>query len=157
MVRSGQFRSAASSIRTFELLNKKILIMGFGRIGRILIKRCLGFEMKPIIYDPFVDKEVIKKYGGIKVESLDSALKAADFISVHLPLTDKTKNLIDLSKLKSMKKDAIIINTARGGIVNENDLDEAVKNNIIFGAGLDVFEKEPIQMTNPLIKIKRFY
>ena len=155
MVRSGQFRSAASSIRTFELLNKKILIMGFGRIGRILIKRCLGFEMKPIIYDPFVDKEVIEKYGGIKVENLDSALKVADFISVHLPLNDKTKNLIDLSKLKSMKKDVIIINTARGVIVNENDLDEAIKNNIIFGAGLDVFEKEPIEMTNPLIKNKK--
>ena len=155
MVRSGQFRNAVGSIRTFELLNKKILIMGFGRIGRILIKRCLGFEMKPIIYDPFVDKEVIEKYGGIKVENLDSALKVADFISVHLPLNDKTKNLIDLSKLKSMKKDVIIINTARGGIVNENDLDEAIKNNIIFGAGLDVFEKEPIQMTNPLIKNKK--
>ena len=155
MVRSGQFRNAVNSIRTFELLNKKILIMGFGRIGRILIKRCLGFEMKPIIYDPFVDKEVIEKYGGIKVENLDSALKVADFISVHLPLNDKTKNLIDLSKLKSMKKDVIIINTARGGIVNENDLDEAIKNNIIFGAGLDVFEKEPIEMTNPLIKNKK--
>ena len=155
MVRSGQFRNAVNSIRTFELLNKKILIMGFGRIGRILIKRCLGFEMKPIIYDPFVDKEVIEKYGGIKVENLDSALKVADFISVHLPLNDKTKNLIDLSKLKSMKNDVIIINTARGGIVNENDLDEAIKNNIIFGAGLDVFEKEPIQMTNPLIKNKK--
>ena len=155
MVRSGQFRNAVNSIRTFELLNKKILIMGFGRIGRILIKRCLGFEMKPIIYDPFVDKEVIEKYGGIKVENLDSALKVADFISVHLPLNDRTKNLIDLSKLKSMKKDVIIINTARGGIVNENDLDEAIKNNIIFGAGLDVFEKEPIQMTNPLIKNKK--
>ena len=155
MVRSGQFRNAVGSIRTFELLNKKILIMGFGRIGRILIKRCLGFEMNPIIYDPFVDKEVIEKYGGIKVENLDSALKVADFISVHLPLNDRTKNLIDLSKLKSMKKDVIIINTARGGIVNENDLDEAIKNNIIFGAGLDVFEKEPIQMTNPLIKNKK--
>ena len=155
MVRSGQFRNAVNSIRTFELLNKKILIMGFGRIGRILIKRCLGFEMKPIIYDPFVDKEVIEKYGGIKVENLDSALKVADFISVHLPLNDRTKNLIDLSKLKSMKKDVIIINTARGGIVNENDLDEAIKNNIIFGAGLDVFEKEPIEMTNPLIKNKK--
>ena len=155
MVRSGQFRNAVSSIRTFELLNKKILIMGFGRIGRILIKRCLGFEMNPIIYDPFVDKEVIEKYGGIKVENLNSSLKVADFISVHLPLNDRTKNLIDLSKLKSMKKDVIIINTARGGIVNENDLDEAIKNNIIFGAGLDVFEKEPIQMTNPLIKNKK--
>ena len=129
--------------------------MGFGRIGRVLIKRCLGFEMKPIVYDPFVNKELIEKHGGTKEENLDSALKTADFISIHLPLNEKTKNLIDLSKLKSMKKDVIIINTARGGIVNENDLDEAIKNNIIFGAGLDVFENEPILMTNPLLKNKK--
>ncbi len=155
MVRSGQFRISASKIRTFELLNKEILIMGFGRIGKILIKRCLGFEMKPIVYDPFVGKELIERYGGIKVENLDSGLKTADFVSIHLPLNNKTKNLIDLNKLKSMKKDVIIINTARGGIVNEIDLDEAIKKNIIFGAGLDVFENEPIKMTNPLIKNKK--
>jgi len=155
MVRSGQFRNSVRGIRTFELLNKEILIMGFGRIGKILIKRCLGFEMKPIVYDPFVDKELIEKHGGIKVENLDFGLKTADFVSIHLPLNSKTKNLIDLGKLKSMKKDVIIINTARGGIVNEIDLDEAIKKNIIFGAGLDVFENEPIKMTNPLIKNKK--
>ena len=69
-----------------------------------------------------------------------------------MPLNEKTKNLIDFDKIKSMKKNAILINTARGGIINEIDLDKALKQNLIFGAGLDVFEKEPIEMNNPLLK-----
>ena len=145
MVRSGQFRQAVNKIRTFELLNKEILILGFGRIGKILIKRCIGFEMKPMVYDPFIDKNEIEKYGGNKIENLDLALKSADYISIHMPLNSKTKNLIDLNKLKSMKKNTIIINTARGGIINEQDLDYAVKKNIILGAGLDVFVKKAIK------------
>ena len=155
MVRSGEFRKAVSKIETFELLNKEILILGFGRIGKILTKRCIGFEMNVNIYDPFVDKKKIVDFGGKKVEDLNLALKTADFLSIHMPLNKVTKNLIDLNKLKSMKKNIIIINTARGGIINEKDLDYALNNKIIFGAGLDVFEKEPIEMSNPLIKNKK--
>ena len=152
MVRNGQFRNEASKLITFELLNKEILILGFGRIGKILIKRCIGFDMKVNVYDPFVDKKYIEEYGGNKVENLDQSLRSADYLSIHMPLNDKTKNLINLDKLKSMKKNVIIINTARGGIINEKDLDEAVKNNIIFGAGLDVFENEPLNNDSTLIK-----
>ena len=155
MVRTGQFRNESNKLLTFELLNKEILIMGFGRIGKILIKRCLGFDMKVNVYDPFVEKKFIEESGGNKVEDLDISLKTADYLSIHMPLNEKTKNLINLSKLKTMKKNVIIINTARGGIVNEQDLNNAVKNNIIFGAGLDVFEKEPIEFDNPLIKNKK--
>ena len=155
MVRSGEFRKAVSKIETFELLNKEILILGFGRIGKILTKRCIGFEMNVNVYDPFVDKKKIVDCGGKKVEDLNLALKTADFLSIHMPLNKVTKNLIDLNKLKSMKKNIIIINTARGGIINEKDLDYALNNKIIFGAGLDVFEKEPIEMSNPLIKNKK--
>ena len=155
MVRSGQFRNTANKLLTFELLNKEILILGFGRIGKILIQRCLGFDMKVNVYDPYVEKEDIEKYGGNKVENLEQSLKSADYLSIHMPLNDNTKNLINLKKLKTMKKNVIIINTARGGIINEKDLNEAVKNNIIFGAGLDVFEKEPIEIDNPLIKNKK--
>ena len=155
MVRSGQFRNAANKLLTFELLNKEILILGFGRIGKILIQRCLGFDMKVNVYDPYVEKKDIEKYGGNKVENLEQSLKSADYLSIHMPLNDNTKNLINLKKLKTMKKNVIIINTARGGIINEKDLNEAVKNNIIFGAGLDVFEKEPIEIDNPLIKNKK--
>ena len=155
MVRSGDFRNDVKKLLTYEIFNKEILIMGFGRIGKILIKRCLGFDMSVNVYDPFVDKKIIESFGGKKVEDLNMAFKTADFLSIHMPLNEKTKNLINLEKLKSMKKNMIIINTARGGIINEKDLNQAINMNIIFGAGLDVFEKEPIDLNNPLINNKR--
>ena len=85
-------------------LNKEILIVGFGSIGKSLIKRCLGFEMKVNVYDPFiVDKEIINSFGGDKVENLNKAVTTADFISIHMPLNKETKNLMDF-KMKTMKK-----------------------------------------------------
>ena len=155
MVRDGNFRKAVNQLTTFELLNKEILILGFGRIGKNLIKRCNGFEMSVNVFDPFVDESVIKKFGGKKVENLEKAFRSADYISIHMPLNSKTKNLINFKKLEIMKKNVIIINTARGGIINESDLDITLNKNIIFGAGLDVFEKEPIDLNNPLIKNKK--
>ena len=108
--------------------------------------------MKVKIFDPFVSEDMIKKFGGSKVENLDDGLKSCDYLSLHVPLTEKTKNMIDYSKLKTMKNTAIIINTSRGGIINEADLDKAINEKIIFGAGLDVFEKEPVDKNNPLLK-----
>ena len=154
-VRSGNFKKNASSIETLELYNKEILILGFGRIGKSLIKRCLGLDMNVKIFDPFVSEDVIKKHGGLKVESLDDGLKTCDYLSLHIPLTEKTINMLDYSKLKVMKKTAIIINTSRGGIINEIDLNKAINEKIIFGAGLDVFEKEPVDINNPLLKNKK--
>ena len=154
-VRLGNFKKNASNIETLELFNKEILIVGFGRIGKSLIKRCLGFDMKVNVYDPFVTTEVIKEFGGNKIENLDKGLENCDYLSLHIPLTEKTKNMINYEKIKSMKKNAVIINTSRGGIINEIDLDKALKDNIIFGAGLDVFEKEPIDKNNPLINNKK--
>ena len=154
-VRIGNFKKNASTITTLELFKKEILIVGFGRIGQSLIKRCKGFEMKVKVFDPFVNKETIESFGGQKIENLDDGLKICDYVSLHVPLNEKTKNLIDYSKLKNMKREAIIINTARGGIINENDLDKALRENIIFGAGLDVFENEPIDKTNPLLSNKK--
>ena len=154
-VRLGNFKKNASNIETLELFNKNMLIVGFGRIGKSLIKRCLGFDMKVNIYDPFVSTEVIKDFGGNKIENLDVGLENCDYLSLHIPLTEKTKNMINYEKIKSMKKNAVIINTSRGGIINEIDLDKAIKNDIIFGAGLDVFEKEPIEKNNPLINNKK--
>ena len=140
---------------TFELSNKKILIIGFGRIGRKLIKRCLGFEMKVYAYDPYVEKNIIESFGGIKIENLLDSLKEADIISLSVPLTEETQNMITLDEMKMMKKNAIIINTSRGGIINEKDLNEALNKKIIYGAGLDVFEKEPPDNNNPLLKNKK--
>ena len=154
-VRSGNFKKNASNIETLELFSKEMLIVGFGRIGKSLIKRCLGFDMKVNVFDPFVSAEVIKNFGGNKIENLEKGLEKCDYLSLHIPLTDKTKNMINYEKIKLMKKNAIIINTSRGGIINEIDLDKALKNNIIFGAGLDVFEKEPIDKKNPLIDNKK--
>ena len=98
---------------------------------------------------------MINSFGCNKVNDLNVAFKSADYISLHVPLNDKTKNLINMNSLKNMKKNTIIINTARGGIVNEKDLDKALREKIIFGAGIDVFEKEPINLDNPLIKNDR--
>ena len=154
-VRTGNFKKNASSIKTLELFNKEILVVGFGRIGQSLIKRCKGFEMKVKIYDPFINKKIIEEFGGQKIENLEEGLKNCDYLSLHVPLTKDTKNLIDYSKLKNMKKEAIVINTARGGIINEDDLNKALNENIIFGAGLDVFEKEPIDKNSPLLSNKK--
>ena len=108
--------------------------------------------MKVKVFDPFVSEDIIKRFGGSKIESLDDGLKSCDYLSLHVPLTEKTKNMLDYSKLKTMKNTAIIINTSRGGIINESDLDKAINERIIFGAGLDVFEKEPVDKNNPLLK-----
>ena len=154
-VRKGDFKKNISEITTYELFDKEILIAGFGRIGKSLIKRCLGFEMKVNVYDPFVTKEKIESLGGKKIDNLNSSLSTADYFSIHMPLNNETKNLINLKMLKTMKKSAIIINTARGGIVNEQDLDLALNEKIIFAAGLDVFEKEPPNSDNVLLKNPR--
>ena len=131
--------------------------MGFGRIGKSLIKRCIGFEMNVFVYDPFVDKDQIELHGGQKVESIEEAVKSMDFITLHMPLTDKTKNLVNYNLLKTMKKNCILINAARGGIIHEQDLDKALNENLIFGAAIDVFEKEPPDDNNPLLKNEKVF
>jgi D-3-phosphoglycerate dehydrogenase len=154
-VRDGNFKSNAKKIKTFEILNKNILIAGFGRIGKKLISRCLAFDSNVYVYDPYVDEKTIKDNGGIKINSIVEGLEIADYVSLHMPLTKETKNLINYSVLKKMKKNAIIVNTARGGIINEIDLDRALNESLIFGAGLDVFEKEPINLDNALLKNRK--
>ena len=154
-VRIGNFKTNINKFETFELHNKEILIAGFGRIGKNLIKKCIGFNMSVKVYDPFVDKKLITDMGGEKVDNFDVALETLDFLSVHMPLNKDTKDLINFKKMKTMKKSSVIINTARGGIVNETDLNQAVNENVILGAGLDVFSNEPINIDNSLLKNKR--
>ena len=156
-VRDGNFNERNKLPKTIELWNKNFLIAGFGRIGQTLIKRCLGFEMNVYVFDPYVSREKIESMGGKKVESLEEAVKSMDVISLHMPLTEKTKNLINYDLLKMMKKNCIIINAARGGIVNETDLDKALNENLIFGAGIDVFEQEPPDQHNPLLKNEKVF
>ncbi len=156
-VKSGNFNERNKLPKTIEIWKKNILIMGFGRIGQCLIKRCLGFDMNVFVYDPYVTKEVIESFGGKKVNDLYESVKSMDAISLHIPLNDKTKNLINYELLKTLKKSCIIINAARGGIINENDLNKALSENLIYGAGLDVFEMEPPSKDNPLLKNDKLF
>ncbi len=151
-VKLGKFNDRNKLPKTIELWGKNILITGFGRIGQALIKRCLGFEMNVFVYDPYINDEKIKSLGGKKVNDIKEAVKEMDAISLHIPLNDETKNIINYDLLRSMKKNCIVINAARGGIINEVDLDKALRENLIFGAGLDVFETEPPKSDNPLLK-----
>jgi len=151
-VRDGNFKDNSKIIQTFEILNKNILIAGFGRIGKKLISRCLAFDSKVYVYDPYVDDKTIQDYGGIKIDSIEEGLKIADYVSLHMPLTRETKNLLNYTTFKKMKKNSIIVNTARGGIINEADLEKALNEKLIFGAALDVFTKEPVEKDNPLLK-----
>ncbi len=156
-VREGNFTNRNKLPKTIELWKKNILIAGFGRIGQSLIKRCKGFEMNVFVYDPFISKNKIEEFGGIKVEDLKETVKSMDAISLHMPLNEKTKNIINLDLIKTMKKNCIIINAARGGIINEQDLNKALNENLIFGAGLDVFETEPPKKDNPLLKNEKVF
>ena len=151
-VKLGKINDRNKLPKTIELWGKNILIAGFGRIGQALIKRCLGFEMNVFVYDPYINDEKIKSLGGKKVNDLKEAVKEMDAISLHMPLNDETKNIVNYDLLRSMKTNCIVINAARGGIINEIDLDKALRENLIFGAGLDVFETEPPKSDNPLLK-----
>ena len=151
-VKLGKFNDRNKLPKTIELWGKNILITGFGRIGQALIKRCLGFEMNVYVYDPCINDERIKSLGGKKVNDLKEAVKEMDAISLHMPLNDETKNIVNYDLLRSMKTNCIVVNAARGGIINEVDLDKALRENLIFGAGLDVFETEPPKSDNPLLK-----
>ena len=104
-VRVGNFKKNIDNFPTFELNNKEILIAGFGRIGRNLIKKCTGFDMKVKVYDPFVEEKIISNMGGLKVENFDKALTSAlDFLSIHMPLNENTRDLINLEKMKDYEK-----------------------------------------------------
>jgi D-3-phosphoglycerate dehydrogenase len=125
-----------------ELYKKTIGIIGFGKIGSHLANICKAIGMNILAYDPYVQYLNDEK---IKLVNFDELIKKSDFITLHLPLTPETKNLINLNVMKKMKNNAIIVNCSRGGIVNEDDLYIALKDNIIKGAALDVFENEPLK------------
>jgi len=157
LVKEGNFTRKHSLNLTKELWQKKILIVGFGRVGTNLIKKCKGFEMNVCVYDPYVDKKIIEQSGGKKIENLKDAINDMDYVSIHSPQTKETKNMFNLEMFKKMKKSSIIINTSRGGVINEAELNEALNKNLIFGAGLDVFEKEPPDKNNLLLKNEKVF
>jgi len=121
---------------------KNLGIIGLGKIGKQVLKRAEGFNMNVLAFDVDKDKEFNKKYE-FKYVKLNELLEKSDFVTIHTPLNKNTKDLITIKELKKMKKDSYIINTSRGGIVNEKDLLIALKENEIAGAALDAFEDEP--------------
>ena len=126
-----------------DLINKTLLIVGFGRIGTRVAKRCLAMEMTVLVYDPYVKPEAIRAAGCKPVTDLDLALPRADFVTIHCPKTDETVGMFDTARLKHMKPTAYLVNTARGGIVDEKDLHAALTSGVIAAAGLDVLDREP--------------
>ncbi|MEK6727487.1 MAG: phosphoglycerate dehydrogenase [Candidatus Omnitrophota bacterium] len=135
-----------------EVYGKTLGIVGFGRIGSEVAKRALAFGMKVLAYDPFLSKEVAQGIGATIVE-LKELLEKSDYISVHTPLTDETKHMISAKEFRLMKKGVRIINCARGGIIDEAALINAIKEGNCFGAAIDVFEQEPLSADNELLKL----
>ena len=152
LVKKGNFEKRSQLPNFFELYKKKVLIIGFGRIGKEVAKRCLGFDMEVYVYDPFLDNEIIIRNQCIPIEK-NQGLAIADFITIHLPLNGDTKNFISQTELNVMKKNSILVNTSRGGIVNENDLCIALESKKIQGAGMDVFVSEPPESNHPFFKL----
>jgi len=137
----------------YDLFGKTVLIVGFGRIGTRTAKRCLAMEMNVQIYDPYKPAAEIKATGCEPVTDLDAALAHADFVSVHCPKTPETVGMFNAARLKRMKPTAYLINTARGGIVEEAALYDALKSGKLAGAGLDVFEQEPPPLGHSLFEL----
>jgi len=126
-----------------ELYNKTLGIVGLGRIGSNIAIRAKSFGMKLIAYDPYIKKSKAESLGVVLYDKLEDLLKEADFITFHTPLTNKTRNMITAKEIALTKNNVIFVNCARGGIVNENDLYEALKSGKVFAAGIDVFVEEP--------------
>ena len=125
-----------------ELFNKTLGLIGAGNIGRIVADRATGLKMRVIVYDPYIKSQVLEGLG-LEAVSLDDLLARSDYITIHTPRTDETANLINRETLGKMKPGAMLINCARGGIVHEKDLYQALKSGQLAGAALDVFETEP--------------
>lgn len=151
-VRTGTWRDQLTTLPV-DFVNKTMLIVGFGRIGSRTAKRAVAFEMRVLVYDPYVRAEDIKAAGCVPVSDLDAAVAEADFITIHCPKNAETTNLFDAARLARVKRSAFIVNTARGGIINEAALHAALKEQKIAGAGIDVFEKEPAALDHPLLQL----
>ena len=135
-----------------ELAGKTLGVIGLGNIGKIVASRAIGLTMKVIAYDPFITKEIASK-AGIELASLDEVLMQADFVTVHTPMTEETRGIIGEAAFAKMKNGVRIVNCARGGLVDEDALYQAIKSGKVAGAALDVFVKEPVPTDHPLLTL----
>jgi lactate dehydrogenase-like 2-hydroxyacid dehydrogenase len=152
-VKSGKWKGIGLVDRSYVVEGKTVGLIGLGAIGKAVAKKTLGLGAKVIYHDmkrlPRHEEEKMN----ISYTDFDTVISSSDIISLHLPLNEKTKNLINKEIFSRMKRTAVLINTSRGGIVNENDLFEALQEGKILGAGLDVFECEPVDLSNPLLSL----
>ncbi len=147
-VRRGEWERAL----TPRVWGSTIGIVGLGRIGQAVATRAIGMGMHVLAYDPFANQEFVDQHG-IKLVSLDELLAQSDYVTLHLPVTPETVDLINKDSLAKMKEGSVLINTARGGLVDEDALIEALQSGHLRAAGLDVFKKEPLPVDSPLIKL----
>jgi D-3-phosphoglycerate dehydrogenase len=133
-----------------EIFGKTLGLIGSGRIGVEVAKRCQAFGMKIQAYDPYISKDIVKKYEIEILDSFDELLSSSDIISIHAILTNETRNMVSFDQFKLMKPSALIVNFSRGGIINEKDLVQALKEKLIMGAALDVYSSEPLPKDSSL-------
>jgi D-3-phosphoglycerate dehydrogenase len=152
LVQAGRWAERLSAVPV-DLLGKTVLIVGFGRIGTRIAKRCLAMEMTVIACDPYLPADVVRAAGCEPVADLDAALPRADFVTIHCPRNEETIGMFGAARLQRMKKSAYLVNTARGGIVDEAALHAALTAGTIAGAGIDVFDPEPPPPDHPLLRL----
>ncbi|MBI5303091.1 MAG: D-glycerate dehydrogenase [Chloroflexi bacterium] len=152
-VRAGKWKTWGPKLLTgVDIHGATLGIVGFGRIGQGMAKRASGFGMRVLYYDVY-RREDLEKSMGVTFADLDTLYRESDFVSVHTDLNDTTRHMLNASAFAKMKKTAIVINTARGPIIDPNDLYDALKNGVIGGAGLDVTEPEPLPIESPLYSL----
>lgn len=149
-VRRGEWRVKGQSA-TFELGGRRVLILGFGRIGTRVARLCAAFGMRVGVHDPFIPAGTIRGAGYEVVKDRDAGLAAADIVTLHLPASDATRGMVDAAFLAAMKPGAVLINTARGTLVDEAALDAALRSGHLSGAGIDVLRVEPMREAGPLL------
>ncbi len=143
-----------NSLAAVDLLGRRVLIMGFGRIGREVASRCAAFGMAVTVYDPYVQANVIEAAGDYRsVPDLEAVLPETDILTVHMPLGPESRSLIGAAELAALPGHAFVINAARGGIIDEAALYDALSSGKIAGAGLDVFDQEPPPEDHPLFAL----
>lgn len=150
LVKKGQWKTYIG----VDVFNKTLGILGFGAIAKNVARRAKGFSMKVLAYDPYIVEvpEEFKDY--VELADLDSVIRKSDFLTIHMPLTEDTRNFLNYERLSQMKEEAFLINTGRGGIVNEEDLYRVLTEKKIKGAALDVTEVEPIREGHPLLTLE---
>lgn len=152
LVRDGDWADRYQHL-PMEVAGKIVLIVGFGRIGTRAARRFAAMDMTVLVHDPFVPASQIQAAGYTPAPDLDGAVSQADFISIHCPKSPETVDMFDAARLARMKRGAFLVNTARGGIVNEPALHDALVSGHVAGAGLDVLADEPPDLANPLLKL----